>query len=233
MPTQEEIRASIAKATEFLNVQRAPHALLFMTILHRRFGIDAFADAGERYDAVLPEHPDQAPVLRVFRRVFDAENPLQPDDWDHVTIPTDRLIISALYCDRLGLPPSFGEALQTAVSQGGYGLTHAVLAWAWIQDNGCQLALPDGFVEHMFRATAALIDADPTSVDDVKLEAGAFLCMARQSARVNLTFVRQVLKFQNHDGGWGAENDSNWHATILALMIVLHVQFPYAGALIP
>ncbi|MDX1562244.1 MAG: hypothetical protein R3305_04930, partial [Gammaproteobacteria bacterium] len=203
---------------------REPHALLFMTILHRRFGIDEFADAGARYDQVLPEHPERAPVLRVFRRVFDAENPVVPEDWDHVTIPTDQLLVTALYCDRLGLPESFAEGLERAVSQGGYGLTHAVLAWAWAKENGTDLVLSDEFLEKMYGGAAGIIDADPTSVDDVKLEAGAFLCIARQSERVNLEFVQRVLMYQNEDGGWGAANDSNWHATILALMIVMHVR---------
>ena len=226
MLTQDQVDSSIRNAIAYLQEVRHPHALMFMTVLHRRFGIEEFADAGERYDAVLPEHPDKAPVLRVFRRAFDADNPLVPEDWDHVTIPTDRLLIAALYCDRLGLPPSFADALRRAVSQGGYGVTHAILAWVWIQENGCKLELPAGFLEEMFGTAAAMIDADPTSIDDVKLEAAAFLCLARQSARVDLTFVRHVIGYQNPDGGWGAVDDSNWHATILGLMIVLHIQLP-------
>ena len=234
MLTHAQVRASIARATDYLNRATHPHALMFMTILHRRFGIEEFADAGKRYDEVLPlQPPADQPVLRVFRRIFDANNPIVPGDWDHVVIPTDRLIISALYCDRLGLPDNYAEALQRAVSQGGYGRTHAVLAWAWIQDNRYKLELPDEFLEEMFSTTADIINEDPTSVDDVKLEAGAFLCMARQAERVDLGFVSRVLAFQNPDGGWGAKDDSNWHATILALMIVLHVTFPQASALLP
>lgn len=234
MLTHADVRQTIADAVNYLQEATHPHALMFMTILHRRFGIEEFADAGKWYDDVLPQQPpEEIPVHRVFRRVFDADNPIVPDDWDHVATPTDRLIISALYCDRLGLPPDFADVMQRAVRQGGYGLTHAVLAWAWIQDNNYELELPEGLLEEMFAGAAAMIDEDPTSVDDVKLEAGAFLCMARQSARVNPDFVQRVVRFQNPDGGWGPVNDSNWHATILALMIMLHVRFPYASALVP
>lgn len=229
MLTHADVRATIANAINFLQRTREPHALLFMTILHRRFGIEEFADAHARYDEVLPEHPEQAPVLRVFRRVFDANNPLVPDDWDHVTIETDRLLVSALYCDRLGLPPTFAEVLRRAVRQGGYGLTHALLAWAWAQDNGCALTLPEGLLEEMLSGAAAIINDDPTAVDDLKLEAGAFLCVAHHSSRVDLGFVKRVIAFQNRDGGWGPVDDSNWHATVLALMIVLHVRFAYSG----
>jgi len=44
-------------------------------------------------------------------------------------------------------------------------------------------------------------------VNDIKLEAGAFLCLARQSARVNPEFVRRVVAFRNADGGWGGDKD--------------------------
>jgi hypothetical protein len=231
--TEADVRTTVANAIDFLKAAREPHALLFMGLVHRRFGVEEFADCLERYDEVLPEHPDRAPVLRVLRRMFDAGNPIEPSDWEHVTIPTDRLLVSALYCDRLGLPPSFAEALGRAVSQGGYAATHALLAWVWVQENGCELAVPDGFLAQMYGAVATIIDEDPTTVSDIKLEAGAFLCLARQSARVDLGFVRRVIAFRNSDGGWGrpAEgagnpHESSWHSTILALMILLCVRFP-------
>jgi hypothetical protein len=208
---------------------------MFMGLIHRRFGVEEFADCPARYDAVLAEHPERAPVLRVFRRMFDAENPLDLDDWKHVTIQTDRLIISALYSDRLGLPPSFADALARAVGQGGYAATHALLAWVWLQENRCELEVPEGFVDEMVGAVAAIIDEDPTSVNDIKLEAGAFLCLARQSTRVDRGFVQRVVRFQNADGGWGMPvegagdpDGSSWHSTILALMILLCVSFPGA-----
>jgi len=231
MLTETDVRTTAANAINFLNRVREPHALLFMGLIHRRCGVEEFADCLERYDAVLPEHPDRAPVLRVFRRMFDANNPLDPDDWEHVTIQTDRLLVTALYCDRLGLPPAFDAVLARAVSQGGYAATHALLAWIWIRENGCELTVPDGFVEDMYRTVAAIIDEDPTSVNDIKLEAGAFLCLARESARVDHDFVRRVIRFQNDDGGWGVPaegagnpDESSWHSTILALIIVLHVR---------
>jgi hypothetical protein len=233
--TDAELKATVANAIAFLQKAREPHALLFMSLMHRRFGIPELADASKRYDEVLEEHPDRAPVLRVFRRMFDADNPIALEDWERVTIPTDRLLVSALYCDRLGLPESFAEALGRAVGQGRYAATHALLAWIWVQENRCALALPDGFLDKMFGAVAAIIDEDPTTVNDLKLEAAAFLCLARQSARVDLGFVRRVVAFRNPDGGWGVPtegagqpDESSWHSTILALMILLHVRFPEA-----
>jgi hypothetical protein len=236
MLTEAEVAAVVANAIAFLKSAREPHALLFMGLIHRRFGVKEFANALELYDEVLSRHPERAPVLRVFRRMFDADNPIRPEDWEHVTIQTDRLLVSALYCDRLGLPESFAEVLGRAVNQGGYAATHALLAWIWVQENRFNLVVPAGFLEEMYATVAAIIDEDPTSVNDIKLEAGAFLCLARQVHRVDLGFVRRVIAFRNEDGGWGRPvqgagnpDESSWHSTILALIIVLHVRFPGPG----
>jgi hypothetical protein len=236
MLTEANVRTAVANAINFIDRTREPYALLFLDIMHRRFGVPQFADALKRYDEVLAERPKEAPLLRVLRRIADANNPLRPDDWDHVSVQTDRLLVSALYCDRLGLPPSYGEALVKAVRAGGYPLTHALLAWIWVQDNRCKPAVPDGFADEMYRAVAAILEDRPTLVNDLKLEAAAFLCLARQAARVNPGFVQHVLAIQKADGGWGKmdnvdpakPNESSWHSTILALLLLLHVTFPAA-----
>jgi hypothetical protein len=232
MLTHAELQAKRENAIGFLRETREPHALLFMDIIYRRFGVGEFSGALARYDEVLVDHPD-APKLRVLRRIADADNPLQPDDWDHVTLQKDRLLVSALYCDRLGLPASFADVLGRAASQGGYALTHALLAWIWVQENGCKLEVPDGFVDRMYGDVGAIIDSDPTVINDLKLEAGAFLCLARQSSRVDLRFVQRVLAIQNADGGWGRPDEgaghpdeSSWHSTILALILLLHIEIP-------
>ncbi len=198
-------------------------------MMHRRFGVQAFADSLQRYDEISAKHAD-ARKLRVLRRVADPNNPLQPDDWDYVTFPKDRILVSAAYCDRLGLPESYAEVLVNAASQGGYALTHALLSHIYVQDNACRLELPDGFVEKMYSDVASMIDTDPGTVNDIKLEAAAFLCMARQGSRVHPHFLARVLAIQNEDGGWGRPDEgagdpdgSSWHSTILALIILLHV----------
>lgn len=233
MLTRTNLHTRVAKAIDFLRGTREPYALLFLNVMHRRFGVEEFADALERFDEVVAERPDEAPLLRVLRRIGDAENPIVPDDWDHVTKHTDRMLVSALYCDRLGLPDSFPEVLDRAVQQGGYFLTHALLSWVWIQENGCELALPDGFVDDMYGRVAAIIDENPTMVNDIKLEAAAFLCLARQTSRVDVGFVQRVMLIQNDDGGWGRPDagwgrpdESSWHSTILALIILLHIEIP-------
>ena len=234
--TEAAVRTAVANAIDFINRTREPYGLLFMDLIHRRFKIPQFADALERYDEVLAERPKEAPLLRVLRRIGDANNPLRPDDWEHVQIHTDRILVSALYCDRLGLPPSFAEALGKGVRAGGYHATHALLAWVWIQDNRCELAVPHGLIDEMYRTVAAIIDDRPAMVNDLKLEAAAFLCLARQGARVDPGFILHVVSIQRADGGWGtpdnpnpdSPDESSWHSTILALLLLLHVEFPRA-----
>lgn len=233
MLTEAMVATVVANAIAFLKPVREPHALLFKGLIHRRCGVAAFANARELYDEELPKHPDRAPVLRVFRRMLDANNPIRLEDWEQVTIQTDRLLVSALYCDRLGLPESFADVLARAVREGRYAATHALLAWVWIQENRCALTVPAGFFDEMCAAVARIIAEDPTSVNDIKLEAAAFLCLAHQVEHVNLSFVRRVIEARNPDGGWGRPaagagdpNASSWHSTILALITLLHVRFP-------
>ena len=236
MLTEAQVRTAIANGIKFVNRTREPYGLWFMGMMYLRFKIPEFADALPRYDEEIAARPKQAPVLRVLRRLLDANNPLQPDDWDYVKIHTDQILAAALYCDRLGVPEYYAETLEKGVRQGGYHATHVLLAWIWLNDNRCRLAVRDGFVEDMYSAVAAILMDSPTIVNDLKLEADAFLCMARQGKRVNPRFVRHVVSIQRADGGWGVPDTpdpanpdgSSWHSTILALLLLLHVDFPRA-----
>jgi hypothetical protein len=216
--TEEDLNTAVANAIDFFKESREPHALLWLVVMHRRFGIKEFADALQRYDRVLNEQPEQAPLRRVLRRFADRDNPLQPDDWDAVTLQSDRIMVCALYCDRLGLPPSFAEMLHKAASAGGYYLPHVILAWFWIQENGCGLVLPEGFMDRVYGASAAIINDEPTIVSDLRLEVAAFLHLVGQGARV--------------DAVWGharGKQGSDWHSTVLGLLLLLQLKFPAAS----
>jgi len=234
MLTESQVRTAVANGITFLNRTREPYGLWFMSMMHRLFRVPEFADALQRYDEEIAKRPKEAPLLRVLRRLNDANNPLQPDDWDYVQIHTDRVLAVALYCDRLGFPPDYPATLEAGVKAGGYHATHVLLAWIWSQDNRCQLPVRDGFAEDLYRANAAILEDRPSMVNDLKLEAAAFLCMARQGRRVDPRFIQHVLSIQRPDGGWGkldtpnpeSPDESSWHSTTLALLLLLHIEFP-------
>ena len=104
MRPEPDLHTATAKAINFLEDRREPYALLWLDVIYRRFGVAEFADALQRYDQSLTEHPEEAPLLRVFRRMADYDNPLQTEDLQAVSLPSDIIIVHALYCDRLGLP---------------------------------------------------------------------------------------------------------------------------------
>jgi len=232
MRPKPDLHTAIAKAIDFLEDRSEPYALLWLDVMHRRFGIAEFADSLQRYDQVLTEQPEQLSLLRVFRRIADYDNPLQTEDLKAVSLPSDIIIAHALYCDRLELPSDYSEMLDREASQGGYRLTHVLLAWIWVQENGCELALPVGFIDEVYSANAAIINSDSMTVDDLKLEAAAFLYLAGQGGLVDDSFVERVIVSQNGDGSWGHSNDGQdeeywyWHSTILGLLLLLHVEFP-------
>lgn len=207
-----------------------PYALLMLDVAHRRFGIAAFANALQRYDQMLATLPDKAPLMRLFRRIADHNNPLQAGDLQEVTEDIDRITILALYCDQLGLSDTdYQSMLEQATSLGDYMLTHALLACIWIQENGCVVSLPDGFIRNIYQANAALIN-DDSVVDDLELEAATFLYFAGQGSLVDQGFVNRVIAAQNSDGGWSLSsstpNDSDWHTSVLGLLLLLHVEYP-------
>lgn len=229
-PASRNLQQAVTNGINFCGGLREPDALLMLDVMHRRFGIEGFANSLQRYDQVLSELPEeQQPHLRVFRRIADAANPIRDEDWQAISADIDFFIVPALYCDRQRLPDNYVEMLSQAANEGGLQLTHTLLACIWIQENGCEGLLPQGFTEKVYHATAALIN-DDSVVNEIELEAAAFLYLAGQGSLVDGAFVERVVAVQNADGGWlrsgDAIGDSYWHSTVLALLLLLHVEYP-------
>jgi hypothetical protein len=225
----EALQNAITRAIDFSEEIRDPYALLMLDVMYHRFGITAFADSLQLYDQELSERPDEAPLLRVFRRIADHDNQLQPGDLDAVSIDIDQITVPALYCDRLGFSDSYADILEQATILGGNLLPHIVLARIWTEDNGCEWPRSESSMEMVYKETEDLIGDNPL-VDDLKLEAAAFLYLAGQGSQVDDNFINRVLAVQNDDGGWSYSSDKSSesvpHATVLALMLLLHVQNP-------
>jgi hypothetical protein len=230
VPSGRDLPAAISNATEFLKGCHDYYVLLFIDVIYRRFDIEEFNFALPRYNQMMDEQPLEWSLLHLFRRIAVYNNPLREGDLTLVSSELDRITVPALYCNQMELPSNYSMILENEVNRGGYFLTHALLAWIWVQENGCELAVPDGFVENLYAANADLINND-ANVTDLELEAAAFLCLAGQADLIDDAFADRVVDAQNADvdspsnGSWGHEN-VQWHTTVLGLLFLLHVQFP-------
>jgi hypothetical protein len=168
---------------------------------------------------------DYAVGLRLFRRIAVHDNPFDLSDLSYVSNDLDFLTVRALYYDQLSSMYDYDSLLSIARDEGGYLLTHALLSSIWIKDNGGELP---ACTESIYVETAKLLKGTPP-VTDLQIEAAAFLYVAGQQDLVSNVFLNDVISTQNADGGWSevpVENFSSLHATILALMLLLHLEFP-------
>lgn len=222
--SESELSDAILNSINFIKNSSEPHTLLWLDVIYRRFGIESFSFAYQRYDQLLEEKHIQTSSLRVFRRIIDYNNPLQINDLNSIVVDLDQITVPALYCDRLDLTQEYSEELEKASENGGYHLTHVLLALVWIQENGCQVPLSEDLIEKIYRKNAELIN-DDSMVEDLELEAAAFLFLADKGPLVPNSFINKVLETQNTDGSWGTKTQS-WHTTVLGLLLLLHIKFP-------
>jgi hypothetical protein len=246
-PTNQELQQAINRGITYLRQTEHPIGLLMLNVIYRQFGIAEFKDSLQRYDQLYASSTD--PLIRIWRRIADYNtSAVQPEDFDSVTDQLDRLTIPALYSDRISLPDDYLSQLTDAmemgfiyaaqptddgsINDGAYLLTHVLLATIWLQNNNCSLQLPEDFTSTLYQMNAALI-GDGSRVDDIPLEAAAFLYQAGQGNLVHPDFAENVIATQNPDGGWsissGTPNGSDWHPSVLALMILLYVAYPAAS----
>jgi hypothetical protein len=229
-PANRTLQEAVGNATNYFAQTQEPYALLNLNVLYRRFGVAEFASSLQRYDQLLLANPNTAAMLRLFHRIADYNNPLP--DFGAVTADVDQITVPALYSDRRPLPDDYLLKLKDAANSGDYLLTHALLATIWLQENHCELPVPDDFKQSIYNATAALI-GDDSVVTDLEIEAAALLYIAGQGTLVSDSFVQRVIAAQNYDGGWSHSSDvpvgSYWHSSVLALMLLLHVEFPAAS----
>jgi hypothetical protein len=222
-PVQQNYSEPVLKAINYFSTPTEPEVMLWLDVMHRRFGIEEFTNALQAFDQMMIWSSDKA-YVNMFRRMADYYYTVISAELGKVTNELDLITLPALYCDRLDLPANYSTLLIDGANEGGYKLTHVLLAWIWLQENGGEVELPEGFVEQMYLNNAALINTDST-ITDVEMEAAAFLCLAGQNDLVDAAFIDQVIAAQMSNGGWG-ETSKQWHTTVLGLLYLLHMEFP-------
>jgi hypothetical protein len=225
--TDDKLEAAINHAITYLEQTNEPFGLMMLNVIYRQFGIQEFKDTLQRYDEILSACPHS--IMKLYRRIADYNNTVDETDFKAIVEQVDSITIPALYADQRNPPSNYPIVLMDAKDSGGYMMTHALLATIWLQENNYNISLPDNFIETLYYDTAALTESD-LPVTDVALEAAAFLYEAGQGNLVYPDFAENVIATQNPDGGWSLSSDtpsgSNWHPTILALMMLLHVAHP-------
>ena len=140
---------------------KEPYTLLWLDVIYRRFGIEEFSDAFERYDDLLNDNPKQASLLRLFRRIGDYNNPFSNQDFNSALVDLDQITIPALYCDRITLSKDYFEMLDQAGTKGDYLLTHGNRIWGFAVDD---LHWPKG---HLIFKGWIMVEADKLTKEDI------------------------------------------------------------------
>ncbi len=216
------IARAIAYADGITNVATLQALLQYV---HRRFGVSEFADARARYDRAA-----SAPADRVFRRIIDRNTVAARADLAALT-DTDLMVSAALYCDIIPLPPDYATVLGKARRAGGYSLTHVLLSLDLLRENGGTDVVTPGYEDSVARDVAALVApwGPPT---DLEIEAEALLYLVGRADLVQPGFADRLVKAQKADGGFSQTGHvaaaSNWHASGLALWVLLSCRYPTA-----
>ena len=226
--TEHTLEGDIDRAIKFMSKSNEPYAILNNNLLYRQFGVAQFSNSLQKYDQVIADKSD--PTLKLFRRIASFNNPVDPNDFNSLQYDVDKITVPALYSDRRPLPANYSAILQANLNAGEYLTTHTLLATLWLKDNNSTVDLPANFMNSLYTSTAALINND-TDLTDLEIEAAALLYEAGQGQLVSSSFIQLVIANQKPDGGWPATsiinpNDSYWHTSSLALILLLNVDHP-------
>lgn len=191
-------------------------------------GLDALAQ--KALAAADAEAAAQQGLTQPFYRLIDPS--VRPPASELQAIPglTGAVTAQALHCDWLPLAPEFWSALDRLAAGGGYGLTHAMLATVWIEENACK-ADPARLVQLRADGSRRLVELldrgrAPT---DLQAEALAMLFYAGHGTRVDPRHIDALLALRRGDGGWALDGDrsaSHPHTTVLALWVLLEARYP-------
>jgi len=203
-------------------------------IIHRRFGVRAFASSRQRYLATLT--PDASANLRVLARFVDPDSRVTEADLNQLSVyPVgyDSLTGPALHCDYIPLGETYTNDISARLNEGGYyWITHALLAAACVRDLGCSGVLSSELEERIAIASAGVIDSNHSEIRDVEIEAAAFLHYFGEGDRVRAGFIDGLLKAQLPDGGWGWRRqgtEAHYHSTALAVWLLGELLYPEAS----
>lgn len=231
----DEAQQAVASGAAFLaeNIDQIdPLHLSGLDHIYRRWGVASlatFGAAASEAASQIPPSGDGAPSeQQALVRLVDPDRRVPPAGL--ASLPdTSRVMASGLYCDVRPLTDDDLAVWQRELNAGGYGPTHVLLAWFFMEDLGCDdpraADLVDGAIESVANDLASRASTTPLDVvvDDLTLEQIVVLAEAGESARVGPAWVDAIVAAQRDDGRWqwsgpqGEPDPFDWHATALAV----------------
>lgn len=215
-----ETRAQLAivKAVDFLNRHESIDLpLVFVSeFIKKRFN-------GTQLKK-FPRPKARSSEIVYFSRLVDAGYRPPKNAIAAVRNPIDNFTLSALYCDRQGLPDDFFQRAEQLMDGRGYALTHAALGTKWAHELGCLNAALAAKLMAKERALLARVGAENEMPSDLAIEALAMLYYLDAPELVKQEDLENLIATQHTLGAWQPKSDVfelNNHTTILALWVLL------------
>lgn len=245
------LQPAIDRATAALVRQQQsldPILAVILDSIRRRFDLSSVppqapyvdaAQAAARANGTAIRTGDQLyDMLAIFRRLMDPAATVTVADIDALRMPIDQVTATALYCQTIPLPADFVLTLDEMVDLGGYNMTHAIIAFQWLLENGC---IPEATLaaRHQRHVDALLrqIEKEDGLITDRRVEALATLFYIGGGDRVRPEWIALVLQRQLPDGQWPGYADQpqtpNAHTTLMALWLLLEARTAAAPSTVP
>lgn len=159
--------------------------------------------------------------MALFERLRNPDARLPEEVMAHAR-EVDRVTVPALYCDHYPLDTArYFPILRQEMTAGNYRLTHALLAYLWLEERQCfPNQASNGLRDALVAANHALVVRFPVWLD-LNIEAAALLQAVGEATPD--AWIQGVIDAQQRDGGWlhGPTYDaSNTHTTLLALWLL-------------
>lgn len=198
---RQEVRRSAEKAIAYVLSRKArltAQDIATLLELDQRFALNL-----DRRDLLRLKEQRQ-PVRRTPLWRFADENYVASESAVKAMKGSDRILASALYCDKYVLPWDFYLELEAMSTSTDFDATRAFLAIGLLRKRGCQYdAARVEPVSARLRATLRRIAADEQAPEILKVEAILFLLLGGHRSDIQPEWIRKIMAMQQDDGRFG------------------------------
>ena len=126
-------------------------------VMHRRFGTRQTSPTRcKRYDRVLVEQPEQAPLRRVLAPLRRSRQPAAARRLGRRDTPIRPSARLRPVLRSTGIAALVRRDAAQSCERRRVRLTHVMLTWCWVTTTVARWSLPDGFLDRVFDASAAI-----------------------------------------------------------------------------